>query len=391
MSDYGLLQSNLQRDYKSLAISSLVHRSDTRSFVLQKLHITSFDLKRGAIFIVDTVLEHNSITFHFDALKQSAGKSSLGLFYYIPVLFSEDNSIHKQQKHLLSLGCFMLERIQGVYPSTCIVVCGKECKFRTVHLEKYRTTIQQELDELIAIANNGTAPKLILNKHCRMCQYERRCLEQARNEDNLSLLAKINENYITRFNRKGIFTIHQLSYTFRPRKRNKRVKTQQSPYYFSLQALAIREQKVYVLKKPTLPTARTQVFIDMEGNSNGSFIYLIGLLVVENGKQTTFSFWADTPSTENEIFTTFLTLLSALNDAHLFYYGSYESRVFKRILPLVSMDTLKDLLVNRSTNVLSLIYSQIYFPTYSNELKQIGSYLGCTWAHPHSSGLQSIV
>jgi len=391
MSDYGLLQSKIERDHKSIAACSLVHRSDTRSFILQKSHITSFDLKQNAILIVDTVLEYHSIMLHFDALKRVSGQSSLGLFYYIPVLFTENNAIQKQQKQLLSLGGFVLERIQGLYPSTGIIVSGQECKFRTVHLEKYRTTIQQGLGELIAIADNGTEPKLILNKHCRMCQYERRCLEQAKNEDNLSLLARMSKNDITRFNRKGIFTVHQLSYTFRPRKRNKRVKTQQPLYYFSLQALAIREQKVYVFKKPALPTAKTQVFLDMEGNANGSSIYLIGLIVVENGEQTTFSFWADSPSTEKEIFTKFLTVLSTLNEAHLFYCGSYESRVFKRMLPLVSTDTLKDLLVNRSTNVLSLIYSQIYFPTYSNELKKIGDYLGCTWAHPHSSGLQSIV
>ena len=391
MSDYGLLQSKLQRDYKSIAISSLIHRSDTQSLILQKSHITHSDLKRSAIFIVDTILEHNSIVFNFDALKQVSGQSSLGLFYYIPIFFSGDNIIDKQQIQLLSLGGFTLERIQGVYPSTGIIVYGQECRFRTVHLEKYRTTIKQVLEELIAIANNGTEPKLILNKHCRMCCYERRCLEQAKNEDNLSLLARMTKNNITRLNRKGIFTIHQLSYTFRLKKKNKRLKTLTPPFYFSLQALAIREQKVYVFKIPTLPIAKTQVFIDMEGNAKGSFIYLIGILIVKNGEQTRYSFWADTPSKEKEIFTKFLTLLSTLNDTHLFYYGSYESRVLKRLLPLVPTDTLKNLLVNRSTNVLSIIYSQIYFPTYSNDLKEIGSYLGCIWTHPLSSGLQSIV
>jgi hypothetical protein len=38
-----------------------------------------------------------------------------------------------------------------------------------------------------------------------------------------------------------------------------------------------------------------------------------------------------------------------------------------------------------------MIYSRIYFPTYSNRLKEIGQYVGCTWSDPASSGLQSIV
>jgi hypothetical protein len=129
----------------------------------------------------------------------------------------------------------------------------------------------------------------------------------------------------------------------------------------------------------------------MEGNVGGSSIYLIGVLVVENGKQTPFFFWADNQAAEKEIFTRFCEFLSGLDDVHLFHYGRYESRVFKRMLPLVSMDRVKDIFLNRSTNVLSMIYSRIYFPTYSNQLKDIGQYLGCTWSDPASSGMQSIV
>jgi predicted RecB family nuclease len=141
-----------------------------------------------------------------------------------------------------------------------------------------------------------------------------------------------------------------------------------------------------------MPTASTQVFVDMEGNANGSSIYLIGLLVVDNDRQTQFSFWADTSTTaEGHIFAEFLGFLANFDNAHLFYYGSYESRVFKRMSHLAPADTASGLILNRSTNVLSMIYSNIYFPTYSNELKEIGRYLGCTWSDPSASGIQSIV
>ena len=38
-----------------------------------------------------------------------------------------------------------------------------------------------------------------------------------------------------------------------------------------------------------------------------------------------------------------------------------------------------------------LIYAHVYFPTYSNSLKDIGRYLGCRWTAVEASGLQSIV
>jgi RNase_H superfamily len=42
-------------------------------------------------------------------------------------------------------------------------------------------------------------------------------------------------------------------------------------------------------------------------------------------------------------------------------------------------------------NVLSVIHSGVYFPTFSNGLKEVGHYLGCTWTDGDASGLQSLV
>ena len=47
--------------------------------------------------------------------------------------------------------------------------------------------------------------------------------------------------------------------------------------------------------------------------------------------------------------------------------------------------------VDRATNLLSFIYAQIYFPTYSNGLKEITGYLGFRWSGSLTSGLETIV
>ena len=44
-----------------------------------------------------------------------------------------------------------------------------------------------------------------------------------------------------------------------------------------------------------------------------------------------------------------------------------------------------------SVNLLSVIFAQIYFPSYSNGLKEIAKFIGFEWTEPSSSGLQSIV
>ena len=42
-------------------------------------------------------------------------------------------------------------------------------------------------------------------------------------------------------------------------------------------------------------------------------------------------------------------------------------------------------------NLVSVIFGQIYFPTYSNRLKEIAGWLGFKWSDENASGLQSIV
>jgi len=202
---------------------------------------------------------------------------------------------------------------------------------------------------------------------------------------------RIREKDIKRYNNKGIFTVKQLSYTFRPRRRGKRVKTKQHLYYHSLRALAIREQKVFLYDKTDMPDVKTKIYIDMEGNTDGSFIYLIGVLIVQNDKEKMHSLWANNPSDEEKIFAKLITILAEYNDGYVFYFGKYESKVFKRKLKSNPSIRIENLMFNKSTNVLNLIYSNIYFPTYSNELKEIGKYLGCSWSASNPSGIQSIV
>ena len=62
-------------------------------------------------------------------------------------------------------------------------------------------------------------------------------------KDDLSLLSNMPENERTRLHRKGIFTVTQLSYTFRPRRRPKKLRDKREKYHHSLKALAIREKK----------------------------------------------------------------------------------------------------------------------------------------------------
>src|SRR3954447_21171579 len=216
------------------------------------------------------------------------------------------------------------------------------------------------------------------NRHCQQCEFRQRCREEAVKADDISLLGGVGEKEVRKLHRKGIFTLTKLSCTFRPRKRGKRVKRTSYNHYSALQALAIREKKVHVYGTPDLPRKPVQVFFDAEGNEDGSFAYLLGVLLVEGDAQKSYSFWADGPDQEVQAFDAFLDLLEGREDFSLFHYGSYERKLLKRMRRVVRRKRLADRVLANAVNVLSVIHASVYFPVFTNGLKEVGRHLGCT-------------
>jgi predicted RecB family nuclease len=109
-------------------------------------------------------------------------------------------------------------------------------------------------------------PPIVLNKHCSLCPFQRLCHAQAEQEDNLSLLDGVTARVMRQYEKKGIFTVKQLSYLFKPRKPKKRSrKPPPVTHKVELQALAIRENKIYLQELPTLSRQPVELFVDMEG------------------------------------------------------------------------------------------------------------------------------
>jgi hypothetical protein len=79
-------------------------------------------------------------------------------------------------------------------------------------------------DKIGVLISRSSPPDLVLNRHCAECEFQTRCHKKAIDKDELSLLGSMTERERTDFNSKGIFTVTQLSFTFRPRRRPKELK-----------------------------------------------------------------------------------------------------------------------------------------------------------------------
>ena len=138
-----------------------------------------------------------------------------------------------------------------------------------------------------------TAPPLRLNNHCKICEFQEVCYATVKEKDDLSLLKGLSGKEIDTLNKRGIFTVTQYSYTFRPRRANKSATQRFIKHHHSLNALAIRTQTIYISGRPDFPTAAVHFYLDVEGTANEGCYYLIGLIVDDGESLECHQFWAD--------------------------------------------------------------------------------------------------
>ena len=312
---------------------------------------------------------------------------------FIPTRFIFTNRLGRHDKLLLAFDALVLSETLGRGVVLGKIIHGEDfvtLKVKTSVLESEVRSITAKIATLIS---DKKPPDLVLNRHCPECEFRDSCRQKAIETDDLSLLAGISEDERNRHRSKGIFTVTQLSYTFRPRRTPKRAKKPTRPRYPALQALAIRENTVFVHGSPRLPDSKTQVYLDIEGLPDNESYYLLGALIVSEGQETFHSFWASETSQEPGIFVQFAEAVANLPDFRVLHFGDYETAALQRMKARLpeSVHPRIDAILERTTNVLSVIHPHVYFPTYSNGLKDIGRFLGCERADVDASGLQSII
>src|SRR3954469_3228614 len=356
-SDYESMTTAARAASREQAIAKLVARFGEGA-ARRGTAVTVATLRSGPALLADATLEDESLSLRFDALKRAPGPSGLGDHHFLPVLHEHGEKVGRQQKILLAVLGLALARVQGVRPTAGLVARGPDARIRKVRLDsKLYRQAEQVIGELGRLRDGGEPPRLVLNGHCQLCEFRQRCRARAVEADDISLLGGVGEKELQRYHRKGIFTLTQLSCTFRPRKRGKRVKRSGRPRYSALQALAIREKKVHVYGTPDLPRKPVQVFLDAEGNEDGCFVYLLGVLIAEGDSVTMHSFWADDQDQEVQAFDAFLDLLEGYEDFALFHYGSYERKLLKRMRKVVKRKRAVDRALGNAVNVLSAIHA----------------------------------
>jgi predicted RecB family nuclease len=387
-SEYAHMQARLMAEYRTAARQALLQARGLEIGTLLTSALRDA-LRSGAPLILDATLSDADESCHLDALELAAGKAVGSCGVYVPVLFTPQERVTRDDRLRLAFGAAILARLQGVQPDSGRIVHGRQFKVSRVGLGTLSGPASDPVGQIRVLGPSATPPPLLLNRHCAECEFRRTCRAAAVEKDDLSLLRGLSPKDIAGLNRRGIFTVTQYSYTFRP---GWMKRAEGGKHDHSLQALAVREQTAYVARRPELPGSGTRLYLDVEGLPDEDFYYLIGLTLEEGDCRRHFSFWADNSAEEASIWRSFLEIIGRLGDFCLFHCGSYEKHFVEKMGARQGGDPeLLARVKDRSVNVLSLIYARVYFPIHANDLKSVAGCLGFRWSDPDASGLQAIV
>ncbi len=390
--DFTIWDENLKKSYRLNGIQRLVDiqpggivigHSDPRNWKNESWHFT-----------LNHILQTGNIEATLHAVQRITLERSTKSTTFVPIHFVRKNKLSRVDKLIAAFDALAISRALGSKIGTAMIIHGDKGSTFTVKANTMSRIVNKIVGQIVDLISSADTPDIILNRHCPECGFQSHCKKKAVEKDDLSLLANLPIKERARLHGKGIFTVSQLSYTFRPRRRIKRLASKPEKYHYSLKALAIRQKKIHVIGNPQLHIDGTPVFFDVEGLPDRDFYYLVGVRVEYDQGVSQQSFWADTTDDEKNIWHAFLDFLSCIDRPVLLHYGSYETTFLKKMCdryggPIEGSAAAKA--ISSSLNVVSVVFAKVYFPTYSNGLKEIARFLGFEWADRSSSGLQSII
>ncbi len=335
-----------------------------------------------------------ALATHLQAVERIGSKRERRATQYVPIRFISRYKITQADRLVLGFDALTLSKALGHNVIYAKIIRGDDYSVSKVKTIVLLGKVRKRVEKIVTLLENPFPPDLVLNRNCSECEFKSECHQKAIEKDDLSLLQGMTAKEREMNHRKGIFTVNQLSYTFRPRRRPKRHRGKREKYHHSLKALAIRENKIHVAGNPELKIDGTPVCFDVEALPDRGFYYLIGLRIRNNSSADQYSLWADSVNDQEVIWRQFLDILASVENPVLIHYGSFETTFLRDMTKRYGKPPEGSVAANAiksAVNLLSVIFGQIYFPCYSNGLKDISRFLGFEWSDPNASGIQAIL
>ena len=140
---------------------------------------------------------------------------------FVPVLLLPWDKLDVSDSLIVCFGALALSQATGILADTGTLIYGEGHRRKTVKIGDHVARTRQIIEAIGATCHSREPPPLVLNRHCAVCDFQSRCRGLAIERDDLSLLTAMTGKERAKCNAKGISTITQLSYGYRPRRRKR--------------------------------------------------------------------------------------------------------------------------------------------------------------------------
>ena len=211
------IEARVSSNYKVVAKRQLRIRGEVAEFI--DFEQRSRNLNGETINVDCETAVYDGVPQHRPVGHQPQEPFPTGTF--VPVLFSPWNKPSRSDGLLVCFGALALLQATGTLPNTGILIYGNDHRHKTVRIGDHLAQTRRTIEAIAATGPGRQPPPLLLNKHCAVCDFQPRCRGLAIEREELSLLNAMTSKERAKCNAKGISTITQLSYCYRPRRRKR--------------------------------------------------------------------------------------------------------------------------------------------------------------------------
>lgn len=346
-------------------------------------------MKSGVDLIRHGVLIDGDFVGIPDLLEKRPGKSSLGNYYYVPCDIKSGHSLKPEYEMQVTFYAYLLDLVQGRMPDEGEIILWDESKesFSVPECLDRFNEIMEDIKEIVA----GKVVKPHICSNCGECIWGDYCLEIAIENDDLSLISGLGSKKRKDFTSRGICKSSDVATMDIEKMCEVKGLGVKSLTNFKNQAISLKEDRVIKLGTPKFPESKTEIFFDIEGETNLGIDYLYGLWVREDSNERFECFLAERPEDEGKMWKSFLDFMSGIDDFTIYYYTSYEKTSMKKLFERHGgdEDTLNEIRENM-IDLYPIVRNSVVLPLYSYSLKPIAKYLGHSWSSTKAGGAQSI-
>ena len=387
---FDLLQDEIYQLNKKRFLCTI---KDNSLQAFQTINVATKSAQSGKTnYIIDPIFKVKGFSIHFDAIEVSKPDVHRRKASFVPVSISSKEKASRIDKVAFAVKAVIVSGSESMAIEYGKLLYGNTLKSTRVKVQVYSKEANRIINGLLQVVDAENPPRFFRNKHCKFCEFWESCNAALIEKDDLSLLEGISVKAILKKNNNGIFTVNQLSYTYKPRKQRKKSVTA-TRFEYPLKALSIREGKTHLIELPNLPHSNSEIYFDFEGLPDENLVYLIGILIKDKkAADQQISLWADSREDEARIFERFFEIIAQYPGTPLYHYGNYEIKCLKRFNRNSKnlYDYKISTTIDNSLNILSFFSTIVYPPTFSNSLKDIAAFLGFRWRNENASGVKSI-